>query len=228
LLGNIDKLKEITNWMCNDISRSIFSAKANFLVALGLMNYTEILGSFITGEFQKDNSDTIKLNQKAEHIKTTSTERFNSFFRRLGDSYKELIDIKKLKVYDELRCGLTHEYLVKKKQFCIYGTDSFLNEQEMNSLPNPISPKSIAHSGVIYQVDPSGNETWHILNPKYYIDFKRAKEKLISEIESGSNKTLISNFQERCRYVNLARFISYSRLTNTSGAFSQFLGLVPS
>ena len=48
MLSDLDKLREITKWMCNDISNSIFNAKANFLVALGLVNYTEILGSFIS------------------------------------------------------------------------------------------------------------------------------------------------------------------------------------
>jgi hypothetical protein len=202
----LEKFRKMSQWMCNDISLSMFCAKANFLVAMGLMNYTEIVGSFTVSKYQKDASGKIMKNNKGEPINTSSKERFNAFFRRLGCSYKELIDTEKLEVYDELRCGLTHEYLIKKKQFCIYGSAKILNEQEMDSLKNPVSPQSIAKCGVIHHVDGRGIETWHILTPKYYIDFQRAIKELISEIESEKDKTLSSNFFERCRYINLAHF----------------------
>ena len=149
----LEKFRKISEWMCNDISLSMFCAKANFLVAMGLMNYTEIVGSFIVGEYQKDASGKIMKNKEGKPKITCSTKRFNAFFRYIGCSYKDLIDIEKLDVYDELRCGLTHEYLIKNRQFCIYVSTKILNEQEMDLLLNPVDHQSIAKCGVIHHVD---------------------------------------------------------------------------
>jgi hypothetical protein len=62
----LEKFRKMSQWMCNDISLSMFCAKANFLVAMGLMNYTEIVGSFIVGEYQKDASSKIMKNKKGK------------------------------------------------------------------------------------------------------------------------------------------------------------------
>jgi hypothetical protein len=191
----------------------MFSARANFLVALGLLCYTEILGSFVVGEYQKDEYGRIKTGKKGHSIHTTSPERFNAFFRRLGTPYVKLID-KKPGIYNELRCGLAHEYLVKNIKFSIINPDKELNEQEIDS---------IADCGVIYLTDPNtGSETCYILNPKYFLDFTRATASLISEIESGKNKILNDNFYERCENVNFVNFVIFQqKAVNTSGAVSR-------
>ena len=94
LLKKFEIMKE---WMIQDIERAMFKAEANFLVAQGLLNYTEIIGSFI------------KSNTKR------SGEKFDSFFKRMGPEYERLLKRfnKRRKekphiVYDDLRCGLTH------------------------------------------------------------------------------------------------------------------------
>lgn len=65
----------------------------NFLAALGLLCYTEFGGRLITGT-------------------TRAAHNFNTFFDRLGPecaSFRKDHD-----VYDIFRCGLAHEYYVKK------------------------------------------------------------------------------------------------------------------
>lgn len=94
-----------------DIEREIWLAKnaqadekagrsypggGNVLAALGLCCYTEFLGSFITG-------------RKGQG---TSKKNFLAFFRRLGPCYEAFA--KSEDVYDVFRCGLAHEYAVKK------------------------------------------------------------------------------------------------------------------
>ncbi|MCA9325561.1 hypothetical protein KDA23_05885 [Candidatus Saccharibacteria bacterium] len=65
----------------------------NFMCAMGLMCYTEFFG-------------------KQLGIKRGSRGNFDSFFAKLGKPYEELIA--EHKIYDIFRCGLAHEYLIKK------------------------------------------------------------------------------------------------------------------
>jgi hypothetical protein len=95
-------------FMFSDIEREIELAKAdgnalqaagvkpgggNILAALGLLCYTEFGGKLQFGE---------------KH----SNENFNKFFNSLGTEYQSFQA--EHKVYDVFRCGLTHEYFVKK------------------------------------------------------------------------------------------------------------------
>ena len=69
----------------------------NFLAALGLLCYTEFGG-------------------KLKYRKKTASENFNKFFDYLGPDYKAFRASFKRQneVYDVFRCGLAHEYYVKK------------------------------------------------------------------------------------------------------------------
>jgi len=196
----LEKFKKFTGWMCEDIERSMFCAKANFLVAMGLFNYVETLGAFMTGYFDKDDSGKIKKDKGGKKIKTKSIDRFNKFFTYLGNEYEELL--KKYKVYDELRCGLTHEYLPKKKFFCVYGTDQCMSEQEMDNLKNNDDGSKV-NCGVIYL---KKYKKWQIFNPKLFIDFKRGVNRFIEEIQTTKDKTALNNFFETAKQINLENF----------------------
>jgi hypothetical protein len=101
--------KNVFTFMDSDIRREVERAKltetcetcgaepggGNFLAALGLLTYTEFLGSFCSGKFGP------------RHARTN----FRAFYERLGPCYRafgETID-----VYDVFRCGMVHEYTVK-------------------------------------------------------------------------------------------------------------------
>lgn len=91
--------EHIFGFMFHDIETAIIG-KANFLAALGLMEYTEILGGFVTGDIRK--RGTLKKN-------------FKAFLPYLGQSYIELDNelIKDDGLYGRVRCGLAHEYFIK-------------------------------------------------------------------------------------------------------------------
>lgn len=83
-----------------DIQREINLARTkigsgNFLAALGLLCYTEFAGGLIPGNSKK-----------------SAGAKFNDFFDLLGYRYKNF----RLKhnAYSIFRCGLAHEYFVKK------------------------------------------------------------------------------------------------------------------
>jgi hypothetical protein len=71
----------------------------NFLAALGLLCYTEFAGKLRFGVKRPDGSDVASAN-------------FNQFFDLLGADYQAFRTGEK--VYDVFRCGLAHEYYVKK------------------------------------------------------------------------------------------------------------------
>jgi len=194
------KFIKFTDWMCIDIKRSMLCARANFLVAMGLLNYTEIIGGFLIGQYKKDKAGNIKYNKKGNPIETDAKDRFNCFFKYMGIEYEKLFN-KELEAYSELRCGLTHEYLVKKKKFCVYNPSDPIDESNMDKISNPIKKNTIVKCGVIHY-----RNSWHFVNPKYFIDFKKALSKLKSEIEEGTNKVLLKNFFERANFINFSNF----------------------
>jgi hypothetical protein len=90
----------VFGFIFHDITREVDHARAgagggNLLAALGLLCYTEFLGSFKTGIRGRGRS----------------RKNFNAFFPELGPCYAALA--KTLDVYEVFRCGLVHEYLVK-------------------------------------------------------------------------------------------------------------------
>lgn len=200
-----NKFETMTNWMCDDIYRSIFNARANFLVAMGLFNYIEVVGSFITGPFKLDANNKIKINRRGKKIETKSKDRFEAFFAYMGNEYIELMR-QKPKVYDELRCGLTHEYLIKRRMFCVYGCDVEYTEGEMDQLVDPACNNQIAKCGVIYENISRNLSKWHIVNAKLFIDFKRAVEKLKTEIVNNFDSSQRKKFFDRSKNINMINF----------------------
>lgn len=86
----------VFGFIYNDIDRAIKDAKANFLVALGLSVYTEVIGGLITGHL---------------HDSGWSKRNYQAFLPFLGPEYVELD--KKIDLYRRVRCGLVHEYFIK-------------------------------------------------------------------------------------------------------------------
>jgi hypothetical protein len=109
-----DEFIQTKIFMFSDVEREVQLARAdetalqaigvnpgggNFLAALGLLCYTEFGGKLRFGVKRSDGTDVASAN-------------FNQFFDLLGLSYKSFRS--QHNVYDIFRCGLAHEYYVKK------------------------------------------------------------------------------------------------------------------
>ncbi len=117
----LKKFEVMQNWMGNDLKNSTIYGKANLLVAMGIFNYIEILGAF----YRYHGAES----------------RFNFAINSLmpssyGNVCKRLNKITTDGAYDTLRCGMTHEYLIKTKKmknpdkklkFKIIGSDTELD-----------------------------------------------------------------------------------------------------
>ena len=102
--------QNVFTFIQTDISREIELAKikgdcfacgtraggGNFLAALGLLCWTEYVGSFVTGRYGWGQAK----------------RNFDAFFKRLGPSYE--VFEREHDVYDIFRCGMAHEYSVKR------------------------------------------------------------------------------------------------------------------
>lgn len=197
--------------MYNDCKTAL---DAQFLVAMALFNYIETLGAFLVGYYERGTEE-----------RTKNYFRFNEFLSYLGDDYRQLISQHGNEIYYELRCGLTHEFLPKKRWFTLY---------KINNNPSLLTDTSTASQGLIFAHitgSPSSGsavlsiansvteidwgirflkegtyEKWEIFVPKLRDDFEAGVKKFIAEIELGKNHSLIKNFFETADTINMEKF----------------------
>lgn len=81
-----------------DLPAGRFGGAGNVLAALGLMAYTEYLGSFISGRKGRG----------------WSRANFAWGYRKLGQPYRDLVGEGGIDVYNTFRNGLVHEYVTKR------------------------------------------------------------------------------------------------------------------
>jgi hypothetical protein len=190
-----EKLELMQRWMVTDLTQAQIQGYANFLVAMGIFNYLETLGSFYT--------------------RGKNYQKFKSVFYDLlpngSNQYKDFYDqLEKLTkygnnqggAYDCLRCGLTHEYLVKtypknnkvavKLGFTVYGADkpALFN---MNIASRNCGLEIIKLQAKVYHL--------RIYNPRMIHDLNLAFEKLKEKIRN--NNVAKSTFLYRAREVGL-------------------------
>ncbi len=164
----LENYKLLTKWMLSDLEKVLFRSKANFLCAQSLFNYIEVMGSFIAPY-------------------SGCKARFNQFFVTLGKDYQELVN--KHNVYEEIRCGLTHEYLPSKRKFSIANPDKKVSYAEIRRLNQ---------CGVKY----NKNSGWEIKNGRLYVDFRGAVQRYSRKINSAKHPELKIWFLERCNNIN--------------------------
>ncbi|MEI7777298.1 MAG: hypothetical protein WCI52_01710 [bacterium] len=158
------KWPESHAFMVNDLTKSIKCAEANYLVALGLFCYTEILGRQLLRFRKKDR--TASFNNK---------DCFESFAKEyLG--YSEILKAHP-KLYDIYRHGLCHEFYIKanpggQSVVALY----FGNEDEKLKSQGIDITKGIA-------IDKSDRFRVFIIEP-YLRDFVAGVRKLSSEMNA--------------------------------------------
>jgi hypothetical protein len=86
----------VFGFMRSDINAGI-AGNANYLTALGLVSYTEVLGGLRTGKLG---------------VRNQSSKNFNAFLAYMGPWYADL-KAREVDLYDVVRCGLVHNYFIK-------------------------------------------------------------------------------------------------------------------
>jgi len=166
--------------MCAEIEREIELARAgkdasNMLCAMGLLTYTE----FMAGLLPARRRISLK----------TPRDRFEAFFRDLGEEYGDLIDKEYLDVYEVFRLGIMHEYFVK--DLCtiamLNSPGSIVVKGGMDDSVSP--PKQLPED---YVTTPAAcglgatyNGSYFFIVEKYYQDFRAACENLLAVLEQS-------------------------------------------
>lgn len=148
----------VFGFMCTDVRREVELAQGgqdggNFLAALGLLCYTEVMGGIDRQSFAGG-----------------AAAAFNAFFDRLGPEYAAL---RKggLNVYRVFRCGMAHEYLVKRN--CVIGM---------------VVPERVLTCGI--GVRPDGRYYFNV--ERYLADFEQACGELHSRLSALPNPVIPS------------------------------------
>ena len=130
----------------------------------------------------------------------------------MGKEYKNLLK-QHPEIYNELRCGLTHEFLPKKRKFSIIKTslengdtrkEQVIENNKKIEIKNPID-NSVVNCGVVYKLYRQ-QQICQIFPLKLGIDLGKSIERLVKRVEQERDKKLTGNFFETANQINLENF----------------------
>ncbi len=159
-------------WMCNDLDSGI-RGKANYLVALGLFSYLEVLGGMVNGrgglrERPGDNfEEAVKL----------LPQPYQDLNQKIVVHHPDQADSGGL--YGVFRCGLAHEYSPK-------GLAVVVNDPGRTEEP---------HEGIKADRTPEGHPYVAVFNNALLRDFKAAAEAVCKRLEADE-EPLMSNVRK--------------------------------
>lgn len=187
----------IFGFIFNDIQKGINSG-SNYLVALGLLSYTEYMGGLIKGTLG---------------VRKGSSKRFKAaleYFEWKGDSntYKEFkveyVDEKDIKkpgtIYDLFRCGLAHEYFVKGDSFVHNNPGGYIDKDTGVFYCEGCIPENVGVQIV------NGQLRFH--TNAFFRDFKNAWVKYYYDLIEGPRKEEMQEiFNKAMERINSRRLI---------------------
>jgi hypothetical protein len=148
---------------------------ANYLAALGLSTYTEVLGGLYCGDLSGKKT---KLNQ---NYICFIKDFFHPYYMKVNSDL-EKDGLKGL--YGAVRSGLTHEYFIKR-----------ISKIEMdNPVQEPIT------CGITY--DPKSNPKIVFCVNQYFSDFKNAFEKYYNQLKNDTTGSMLAKFQDALQSID--------------------------
>lgn len=166
------KFEKMEEFIFSDLKQATTKGHANFLVAMALFNYMEMLGGFFLPCRDKD--------IEAKRFNFVFSELFPNEYKLAFDDIRDRIG----KPYVLLRCGMTHGYLpvtfVENNQntevsYLIAGAEDDAKYDEIiDNEP----------CGIKLNEEERNKYTVEILNPRFIHDFKYAFNNLKDRINS--------------------------------------------
>jgi len=102
-------IEKIEDFMTNDVQAAI-GGKANFLAALGLLDYTEILGGIVSGNLIQQPKGW----SKEDNFKAFLPYLDKIYLTSNRQPYQELDIFLNKGLYGKVRSGLVHQYLLNQ------------------------------------------------------------------------------------------------------------------
>jgi len=166
----------VFGFIFNDIENSI-RAKANYIVALALLVYTEYIGGLITGDLGVQKKSKTNFNAALKYFEWKGNKKYYSNFEVKIKGSDKTLD-----VYEIFRCGMVHEYF--SKGICIVHN-------------NPQHPDCCVDNDV--GIGWVGNQL-RFHNNAYFRDFKHAVNKYYAELIEGTKKS--NNFSTTIKKIS--------------------------
>jgi len=176
----------IQGFIYNDIERCI-KAKANYVVALALLSYTEFIGGLISGNLGK--------NGLAEKNFGRALEFFPEEYRKVNSSIqlqnfdKGTQITRKTGIYDVFRCGLVHEYFIKG-HVLIHNNPNGHTDKHIGILLKEHIIEFPAETGLA----PYPSKYLEFHTNEYFRDFKSAVGKIIKLLLIDRDEKLLKGF----------------------------------
>lgn len=162
--------------MDHDIPKAIES-NSNYLAALGLSTYTEILGGFRYGDLKTGREANVAGSQR--YLDFVINYFDNREYERINLQLKEA-GLKGL--YGVVRSGLIHEYFIKKRSQIVIEN----------------KPSSIC--GISY--NPKNDPAIIFYVKKYFEDFKHAFEKYRNQLQGDNSEELLKKFENALKSID--------------------------
>lgn len=158
--------KYVKEWMFRDIEQGIKN-NSNFLVALGLMTYTEILGGVI--RCIQDDAVCDKV-----FARGNSKINFNACFKELGNCYEKVAGEDP---YINVRSGIVHQYFIKFKGAIVTN-----NQGDPDGLSNTYSSECGLYKG------PDGR--MNLITNIYFRDLRNRVDMILQNLDKTSSKKI--------------------------------------
>ncbi len=189
----------IKGFIYNDIERCL-KAEASHVVALALLSYTEFIGGLISGNLGKKGH--------AEKNFERSLKYFPEEYRKVNSSIQlQYFDKGKpisrpTGIYEVFRCGLVHEYFIKR-HVLIYNNPDGHADEHIGILRKEQIIEFPAETGL--PPYPSIHLEFH--TNEYFRDFKSAVGKIINLLPIDRDKKLLKGFHESLDRIRLRRIV---------------------
>ncbi len=189
----VDYFREvISGFIYHDIERCI-EARANYIVALALLSYTEYIGGLISGNLGLNGKRRDNFNEALEYF--PEKEKYQEIDSKLKIEY---IDEKgqtksDTGIYSLFRCGMIHEYFIKA-----------FSATKVNNNPDGYC----RDDRIGIQIETAANDSDKRLvfyTNEYFRDFRLAVDKLYKLLVLDSNPELMKGFNESLDRISARR-----------------------
>jgi hypothetical protein len=175
----------IHGFIFNDIENCI-KCRANYVVALALLSYTEYLGGLISG-----NLGLNKSKQSFEKALQFFPKKYKELDSSLTVQYTDEKGVLRIEhgIYTLLRCGMVHEYF-PKGMVTIYNDPSGQERKHIGILKKEYQTKF--HESLA--MEPYSNKVIEFHTNEYFRDFKAAVNRILNGLILDKNGDLLTGF----------------------------------
>jgi len=180
----------IHGFIFNDIANCI-KCRANYVVALALLSYTEYLGGLISGNLGLKDKGKSKQNfEKALEFFPKEYEELDSSITVQYTDEKGILCTER-GIYTLLRCGMVHEYFTKGFA-TIYNDPSGQVQSHIGILKKEYQIKF--HKS--FAMEPYSNKVIEFHTNEYFRDFKTAVNRILNSLVVDKNNELLTGFNK--------------------------------